>query len=620
MPSEARTARASWPRSADLLEPRAARRSGLLFFSILAVLLSFAAPLSAQDPLAAVVEGDSVPECGNGRISYIFIDNHSIFDTSDPELDDRFDWAYGIANALHVRTRASVIRRELLFGIGDCYQPLLLEETERLLRGYRFLSRVDVFGVHQPDSTVHVIVDTTDEWSTQVDLRLGFEGGIGIEGLNVRETNLLGTGQTLGVFYIQRDVTRDYGVRYETPQFMGTRWDLRSEVGRTRAGTLVRQSIAYPFVGEVSHFAARQGFAREDRFFDYIASPQGGGTRVLIPVRAKSFDVGVVRRFGDPGRLTVIGGALGYQGLLYPGFAEVSSGDDFGERQTADSTYANAVRQQMEEVNNIRVFLLLGQRHIYWVRRRGFDSLRGVQDVPLGSEIEIALGRTLSALQRRDDDLFATFTLNTGFEIGNVLTAIRLRGDARRDFEAPADESEWQDVLTEGELLTYWQPGSRHTLLFRGAAAGGWHTRTPFQLTLGGERGVRGYDRVDFPGGRRLLMTVEDRIYFGWPLPDVLDIGGTLFFDAGYIWPGDVPFGTQSGIRTAAGFGLRGSLPAGGRTTYRLDVAFPLRGPGHSPRFLFSIGEVLGLSDMFGDSQVERSRAGAVTGSLYTSR
>ena len=156
-------------------------------------------------------------------------------------------------------------------------------------------------------------------------------------------------------------------------------------------------------------------------------------------------------------------------------------------------------------------------------------------------------------------------------------------------------------------------------MLFRGAGAGGWHTRTPFQLTLGGERGVRGYDRVDFPGGRRLLLTLEDRIYFGWPLPDVLDVGGTVFFDAGYVWPGDVPFGTQSGIRTAAGVGLRGSLPAGGRTTYRLDIAFPLRGPGHSPRILFSIGEVLGLSNMFGDSQVERSRAGAVTGTLYTS-
>ena len=81
--------------------------------------LAFSIPAAAQDPLAAVVEGDTTAECTDGRISYVFIDNHSIFDTSDPELDDRFDWAYGIANALHIRTRESVIRRELLFGIGD---------------------------------------------------------------------------------------------------------------------------------------------------------------------------------------------------------------------------------------------------------------------------------------------------------------------------------------------------------------------------------------------------------------------------------------------------------------------------------------------------------------------
>src|SRR5690606_14823480 len=105
-----------------------------------------AAPLAAQSPPgqdAATVRPDSSEL---GRISYVFIDNNSTFDTSDTGLDSRFGWAYRAANALHIPTREWVIRRELLFAPGSCYDPFLLEESERLLRSYGFLSRVDVFG------------------------------------------------------------------------------------------------------------------------------------------------------------------------------------------------------------------------------------------------------------------------------------------------------------------------------------------------------------------------------------------------------------------------------------------------------------------------------------------
>ena len=114
-----------------------------------------AAPALAQDtiPVHIPLRTDT---CTTGRISYVFIDNNSIFDTSDPDLDRRFLWAYRAANALHVRTRDWVIRRELLFGPGSCYDRYLLDETERLLRGYTFLSQVDVFEIRQPDGTLSV--------------------------------------------------------------------------------------------------------------------------------------------------------------------------------------------------------------------------------------------------------------------------------------------------------------------------------------------------------------------------------------------------------------------------------------------------------------------------------
>lgn len=560
----------------------------------------------------ATAAGRESGQCPNGVISYVFIDNHSIFDTSDPELDKRFAWAYRAANALHARTRQHVIRRELLFKPGDCYDPLLLDESARLLRNYDFLSHVDIFAVPHPDGTYHVIVDTQDEWTTQVTLGVKWGGGPRFQGLGLRETNLFGTGRSLGFFYRERDVTRDYGITYATPQLLGTRWDLEVAAGRTRAGTFVGQSVAYPFVGEVGRWAARQGFRRDDQFFDYIVGSDPE-LHVLAPVRDKSFNIALLTRRGVPGNQTLLGAALDRQELTYPGGEDGIQqvvGDDFDDRHAADPALKAQVLRQREDLNNLRLLFLLGRRKIRWVTRRGFDSMRGQEDIGLGTELGFALGPSLPALSR-DDDIFAALTFRHTAERGPALFSARLHTDGRHDLDAVTGESGWRDIFSEGELLAYLRPGGskRQVLVFRAAGAGGWNTRTPFQLTLGGDDGVRGYRPEEFPGGRRVLFTLEDRFYLGSPR-DMLDLGGTVFFDVGRIWPGDAPFGVDSGWKAAAGIGLRGAFPAGSRTTYRLDVAFPLRDGlrWRDARLIFSVGEPRGVTAGFGDPQLLRSR------------
>lgn len=575
------------------------------------LLLLAAAPL----PVGAQDTGP----CPDGRISHIFIDNHSIFDTTDPDLDARFEWAYGLANALHIQTHERVIARELLLAVGDCYDAELAEESERLLRAFGFLARVDIFPVAQPDGTVHLVVDTQDEWSTRVDLRARVEdGSMRLSGVRVEEANLLGTGQTLGFFYRDEEFVNERGIHYETQQLGGTRWDLRGELGRTRAGTRVGYTVAYPFVGEVGRWGAAQGFRREDRYFRYIADDSTG---VLAPIRDQALDLAVLKRVGPGGNLTLLGAALSFQEVDYPG-GEASlliSRAGLAQDTTAgDPRVLEAVRPQLRRLNSIRGSLLLGQRNIWWTRRRGFDSMRGVQDIRLGAEAQLSVGRSITALEE-DDDVATTLTLYTALQHGAGLSAFRGRVDARRSFDAPVARSEWEDVVGEAEALTYLRTseGARNTLLLRAAGAGGWHTRTPFQLTLGGETAVRGHDRQRFPGGRRVVLTAEDRLYLGWPYPDVLDLGLTAFVDAGRMWRGDVPFGMDSGWRYAAGLGLRGSFPAGGRSTYRLDIAFPLDSGG-GYQVIFSVRELLGVTAHFGDPQVERSRLSGISGDIFT--
>ena len=548
------------------------------FALLLILLVPLGAPaqqpgLTVEDFLRAPTSGP----CETGPISYVFIDNHNIFD----RRQGRFAWAYRIANRIHVRTRKQVIERELLFAPGDCFNPILIEESERLLRSYPFIAQVDIYGIPQPDGSYHVIVETRDAWSTQADVRVSLRSGVEFEGFRALETNLFGRGQELGVYYITRDATRDYGVRYATPQLAGTRWDLAVALGATRAGTLAAQTVAYPFVGEVSRWALIESFAREDLFFDYTTTLEVDDRflHVLMPVRDKVFDLAVVRRFGFAGNQSLIGGNLSFQELTYPGDPELARGNDILTPITpGDTLLLLESDTKRDQLNNIRFGVMLGKRNVHWVRRRGYDSMRGEQDIALGAEAGLVASRSLPALEN-DDDVAGTLALYTGFAISDLIVATRrVLTDAVTSTRQPIARS-GKTFLAMPSCSRTAEPGPAVApyALLPAAGVGGWNTRTPFQLTLGGDRGLRGYRYDRFPGGRHVVMSLEERVYFGWPFPNTADIGGTAFLDVGRMSAGNAPFGENTGWLASIGAGIRANVPAGSRTTYRVDVAMPLR-------------------------------------------
>src|SRR5262245_42965697 len=104
---------------------RKAVRTGV---ALLVVIL----PARAQTPTPSFAE----LEAAGAVIGDIRIAAENIFDTNDPKEDHPlFRWA----NALHIPTRPSVIRRALLFKPGDVVSVRLIEETERLLRSNDYL-------------------------------------------------------------------------------------------------------------------------------------------------------------------------------------------------------------------------------------------------------------------------------------------------------------------------------------------------------------------------------------------------------------------------------------------------------------------------------------------------
>ena len=582
-------------------------------------LLSVPLPLSSQQP------------CPSGRVSFIFVDNHSIFDPDDLSEEQPFLWAYRLANVLHMRTAQSFLLSELLFSTGDCYDPELLEESERLLRLHTFIATADVYGVEQPDGSWHVIVDTKDDWTTKVGVRVNLEEGFELRGVDLAEENVVGRGITAGVFFREHDERRDLGAQFFTPRLLSTRMDGRVSAGRTRIGSFFGESLFYPFVGEVGRIAGLQLYLRRDEFFPYslgIRDPAPGEvTHVLLPMEEERMEVTVAGRIGAPGNLTTFGLGVSNATLEFPGFpheVEVAREGDFGQRDIAPPELAARVERHTRHASGTRLNLLIGQRNIRFERRRGLDALSGLQDVAVGTDAAFTLGKSVGVLssgEGQPDDLYGRLRLFLGDARPQLVINTAVAVEGRQIFSGGTAGDGLRDVLGEADFLLYWQPGAQevHTLFLRLAGAGGWSLDQPFQLTLGGSQGVRAFREYEFPSRRRVIASAEHRVYLPWPAHDLVDLGLTLFADGGRGWGQGIPFGVDSGWIGAVGGGLRLGFPAGTRSVVRLDVAFPLGAGLEMGDYVFrvSMAQVLGLNGI-DDMQMARSRRVSVGSDVFT--
>lgn len=557
-------------------------------------------------------------ECPQGRISYIFIDNRSIFDTAGLEPDAKFRWAYRLANAIHIETRRDFLERELLFGTDECLDPLLLEETERLLREYRFIARSDIFAVPQPDGTQHVVVDTQDEWTTRVDLGFGVDEGFHFTGASIAEENFLGRGMRLRLFFQEDKERRDLGVEFQTPRLFDTRWDARVAVGQTRSGKFFEESLVYPFVGEVGRLAARQSFLRRETLFSYSLDQDPEYSHILLPFLDERWDLMAGGRLGEPGNLFVFGAGLSRESIRFeeaPYDAELVSDRKFSEAIPADPVHTEALNQQAETRSADRLTVFLGHRRLRFVQRRGLDSFRGIQDVQVGTEVIFGIGHAWAVRgeggNALPDDTHAQLSVFSGRVWDHWTLNAGLSAEARHVHPFRDEDRDLRDIFAEADAYLYWrpQPQGSHTALLRISAAGGWDVHTPFQLTLGGKEALRGYREETFPGGRRVVMTLEDRIYLPWPARELFDFGLALFVDVGHIQPGEAPFGVHSGWRASVGTGIRFGLPPGTGNMARIDLAVPLGAKTQFKDLVLrvSLQEILGVLSGVRDRQLLRS-------------
>ncbi len=549
-----------------------------LLASVVGALLGMSSATLAAQQDTVRIAAEPVT-CDAGVVTGIDVVRGSVFDPDSTEIAPLV-WTYRLMNVLHVRTQESFVRREILLREGECFDPFLATESERLLESYTFLTNARV--VARPDGTggQRLTVSSQDEWSTQVDVGVTYDAGPNIEKIQVTEENFLGQGVLAEFTHRERLETRTQAVRVSTPRLFG-RTDASLEIGRDRPGNFFNQFVGYPFIGEAGRYSLRQGYSRGTRYYSYGTAVDDVFSQVVVPEFREVIEFSAARRFGGRGK-SLIAGISASRDVTRFGAVSAATNDDLSDLAPYPHAGPVSLVRQLEQRASSRIWLHLGARNLRFEEYFGIDGLRDRLLVGLGYRAAVSAGRGTGLFVPEEADGREEFFARANGAVTTSIGSSILHGEAY--VESRRDGDGWEDVIADAELVALLRHRalSGQTLFLRATFAGGWHTSMPYQMSLGGREGMRFLPEDRYPGGRTARFVVEDRIVFPWPA-NTLDLGMTLFADVGRVWPGDAPFGIDSGWRKGVGAGVRIGFPRRTRNAWRADLAFPLDGPERTP-------------------------------------
>ena len=495
-------------------------RANILFISIILLY-----PLAAQSSIYADLEPFQ------GRIiEKIDIIRRNVFDS---EMQNDPPFYYRWANSLHIVTRESVVRRELLFDIGDSLDIQRVIETERNLRGAGFIGEIDIATIPDGDSGIELTLTTTDLWTTKAEIYLDVAGGNYTTGMAFTEANLLGLGkyvQALGQIGNDQD---GYAAYYIDNRLLGSRISLNFAhtnftYARGISMALVRPqySLAVPFGASLM----MKGSDERPRLFS------GGEEVFRYRQQKRIINAGGTYTFGRNQRLNINGG----YNLDRTDYSVELQGHPHNDIIPPDETISYPT-------------IGAGIASIKYDITRYVDAAGNPEDLSLGGSLKFTFGRS-------DEAFGADYIAN--YQAASARFLLRPQNGV---FIGGSDDVIWWNRNSTGErirhrseLAVYYKPAGMHLLAVHGLADFAWRQQPTYQVILGGGNGLRGYSYHELAGNRLALGNFEYRFYTPITILTVR-LGAAVFFDIGNVWrrsqdidPGELKSGAGVGLR----FGL----------------------------------------------------------------
>jgi len=508
-------------------------------------------------------------EAAGAVIGEVRIDNRNIFDLADEKENGIL---YRAANALHIQTRASVIRRQLLFKPGERVSARLIEETERLMRSNRNIYDVSIVPVGYRDGVVDIEVRTRDTWTLEPGVSASRAGGVNKTSFTLRDTNALGTGVLIGASRFT-DADRS-GTEYKVslPHAFDGWTAIDYSRSRLSDGQSNAMSIARPFYALDTRWAAGFSISTDTR----IDSQFSNGAKVAQ-----------FRHRQDTAE--TFGGWSA--GLVNHWTHRYSVGFSYLKDTYKDEPGLTAPVPFPLDQTLAAPFLRYELVHDNYEKVKNRDLIERPEYFAMGTQSNIQLGRSLTGLGSTQNLWLYSATASDGFRLPSNQVLLGSASVAGQAGYAPLDRQ-----MTSGSIRYYGRP-DRRTLTF--FSLSGDTVKDPnlaAQLVLGGDTGLRGYPRNYQTGDRRVLLNVEERVYTDWYPFRLIRVGAAVFYDRGRAWggPGESP--SSAGWLSNVGFGLRflSTRSAFGNVLH-VDFAFPLNRDPNIKSFQFLVTSKLSL-------------------------
>ncbi len=493
---------------------------------------------------------------GSAYLRSLTVICHNIF----PESDQYSRAFYGkVANALHMTTRKSVIRRGLGFSEGDLVSRDDLEAAIRKLRTYYFLHSDVEMNICPVADSLDITIETRDIWTTRPLLEFRKSGGLVTWSAGLEEYNLFGGGKGLGFTIGHDEYQPYYGGWLRDPQFCNSNLLCRLVVFSGKSLKMQRLDFEHPF----NHVAVNWGLMWASRNYEGTFVDRRGG----LDGPEWQQEKWKISAAGGPKIFNSGKNAL----WLKPAVYMISERYHSPKPGTADAALAATLSPIL--ARDIRATgVELHFMHENYSQRAGINSFYRREDFNLGSDFRLRAGYSPEAFGATRDGLFFKLQMIQGLSLGKRQM---LNFSLWSEVEYISDRFEDLRVISQ---LWYFRNLSRQQTLAMHIKSSWSHRILPQKIfTMGVENSLRGFEAYCFSGERTVIANIEDRLVVFDNIAGLMTLGLAGFIDGGVAWNSDER--KQARPHIAAGIGLRilGSRTRGTLVT-RIDLGFPIAG------------------------------------------
>jgi hypothetical protein len=498
-------------------------------------------------------------------IGQIIIDNQNIFDLENPKDDTKL---FRLANHLHIKTRPSVIRNQLLFKSGDRYDRRKIDESERILRLNGIFYDAWIREVAYQDGKVDLKVTTRDVWTLNPGFNYSRTGGTNSTGLQLEEINFLGFGTDVKVSHSSSIDRTSNGLQVSDNHLAGTWISFAGNWVQSSDGHLHELSVQRPFYSLDTRWAA--------------------GTYGLNDIQTDSlWDRGqIIDQFRDS-----------HQGAQVYGGWSAGLQNGWVRRWTAGFTYDEHLFSPL--VGGIGPSLVPADRRFVYPfvqfdliqddfqRLYNHDQIARTEDFYLGTSVTVRTGYASTAMGSSTNALLFQTNASTGFHGTSSDKATVLLAT---DFSGRYTDGKLVNGIADASIRYYVEQSKNWLFYTTLVGTKGWQLDLDNQILLGGDNGLRGYPLRYQAGTSRALFSIEQRYFTDWYPFRLFRVGGAIFFDAGRTWGLAPPAAPSLGLLKDAGFGLRfGNSRSGLGNVIHVDLAFPFDGDRSINRVQFLV-------------------------------